>query len=184
MTIACLAWGSLVWNPGELSIEGDWNTDGPSVRVEYLRQSKDGRLTLVLDSSAAAVPALWAKMRDADLPSSIDSLARREGIGPRSTSKFIGRWSIGEPEPELIGGLADWAEVHSIEHAVWTALPPLFDGQLFTATEEQALNYIRGLTGDVKESAEQYIRRTPHQVRTRYRQTFEESLNWTPQVAN
>lgn len=47
--IVCLGWGSLIWNPGVLKTQGYWHDSGPKISVEYLRQSKDGRLTLVID---------------------------------------------------------------------------------------------------------------------------------------
>ena len=46
--IVCLGWGSLIWRPGDLPVV-DWRDDGPAVSVEFVRESQDRRLTLVLD---------------------------------------------------------------------------------------------------------------------------------------
>ena len=47
MIIACFGWGSLVWNPADLPMVGDWQSDGPALPVEFTRKSNNGRVTLV-----------------------------------------------------------------------------------------------------------------------------------------
>ena len=48
MKIAILGWGSLVWNPRNLSIiNSAWHPDGVLLPIEFARISRDGRLTLV-----------------------------------------------------------------------------------------------------------------------------------------
>jgi hypothetical protein len=53
MSTAVIAWGSLIWDPRELAIAGEFNLVGPSLPIEFVRVSgKDKaprRLTLVID---------------------------------------------------------------------------------------------------------------------------------------
>ena len=180
MTVACLAWGSLVWDPRGLPLDEGWHSDGPGVQVEFLRQSRDGRMTLVLEPSAITVQALWAKIRTDDLASAVAVLAEREGIGQKSTPKFIGTWSIGQPEPSLIHGLKNWAKANAIDHVIWTALPPKFNDDQLRASPEQVLTYLKSLTGNTRDLAEEYVRNAPLQIRTQFRQAIEDMLQWTP----
>ena len=62
--IVCLGWGFLIWRPGDLPV-GDWRDDGPELKVEFVRESTDHRLTLVLDPDAddPVVSVNWWKSR-------------------------------------------------------------------------------------------------------------------------
>lgn len=182
MGIACLGWGSLVWNPDGLPVKR-WHEDGPPVRVEFARQSDNGRMTLVLDPSAPSLPSLWALMNSPNLTAAKEALRLREGMGPRR-SRQIGSWTVGEPEPELIHGLCEWAAVRQVEAVIWTALPSRFNGvEPNTPTQNDVLAYLAALRDERREVAESYIRRAPRQISTPYRRAIELTLGWTHQDA-
>ena len=106
--IVCLGWGSLIWDPRSLKISGAWREDGPSIGVEFLRQSMDGRLTLVLDSASKENPAFWIRMDCDSLTEARESLRDREG----TSIKYIGSWELGQDAPASIPGLTAVSYTH------------------------------------------------------------------------
>ncbi len=178
--IAFLGWGSLVWNPGVLAIHRQWHTDGPYVRAEFLRQSSDGRLTLVLAQTADPVRSLWATFDGSDLTEAREALRSREGISANNAHKSIGSWSRGDQNPDCILEIEPWAASRGIESVVWTALQPKFNKKYGTGPSvDQAVAYLSGLTGPVRDLAEQYVRQAPQQVDTTYRRKIEAALGWS-----
>ena len=117
MNIACLAWGSLVWNPKALPIQRAWFDDGPFAPVEFTRQSRDGRITLVLDEDAEPVRLIWARMTLSDVEQSMKALSEREGITASDWKSRIGGWCIRDDAPENIPSLPVWAQAHGIDAA-------------------------------------------------------------------
>lgn len=183
--VACLGWGSLVWDPRELPVQREWFTDGPFVQVEFLRQSRDGRMTLVLDASASVVRSLWAVMGTAVLSEAREALRKREDIPEANTMKHIRAWSKGDTAPALLLDLPQWAESRGIDSVVWTALPPKFnDENGRSPTEEEVVSYLNGLTGGTRDKAELYIRFAPRQIDTPYRRRIEAEFQWTPLAPN
>jgi len=177
--IACLGSGSLVWDPRTLPIQRHWFQDGPLIPVEFVRQSSDGRLTLVIEPNAKPVRTLWTVMDDVNLDAAIEALRSREGI-PKSAKNKIGHWSIGEESPSDIPDLPEWVRSRGIESVIWTALGPKFnkkDDEVPTA--DQAVQYFRSLSGSVRDEAEKYVRNAPPQIDTDYRRRFEAELGWS-----
>ncbi len=63
MKIACLGWGSLVWEPGDLQVQKVWFEDGLFLPLEFIWQSQNGRITLVINKSERIVRSLWTLTR-------------------------------------------------------------------------------------------------------------------------
>lgn len=178
-TIACLGWGSLVWDSRELRIQCPWLGDGPSIHVEFARQSQDGRITLVLTPTDKPVQSLWTVMDETVLALAKADLRKREGISENNTNKHIGTWSVGDASPSLIPDLAEWATARGVDHVVWTNLPPKFENNEEIPSETQVLSYLSQLSDAKRATAENYIRMAPKQICTAYRRGIEVTLQWT-----
>lgn len=179
MIIACLGWGSLIWDPRSLPIQRRWFEDGPLAPVEFTRQSSDGRITLVVDSSASSVRVLWALMLPTELQIAKEALRDREGIPGTSWESRIGSWQRGGAAPASMPDLPDWAQGRGLDAVVWTALGPRFKGQDRLPSANEIVDYLRSCTGTVRESAERYVRQAPRQIDTEFRRRIEAELGWS-----
>lgn len=176
MRIACLGWGSLIWDPRELPIQRQWFQDGPPVPVEFLRRSMDDRITLVLHESAAPVRSLWAIMDSHDIGVARKALCDREG----TSLKWIHVWKPGMDTPKLIPDMPTWAANNGLCGVVWTALPPKFDGKTGEAPScDEVIGHLSQLKGLKRDNAERYIRNAPRQIDTLYRRHIEAKLGWS-----
>jgi len=177
--IACLAWGSLVWDPRQLPIRREWFKDGPFAPVEFARQSSDGRITLVIEPNAEPVRVLWAHMLSHNLEDAKKALGDREGIPAKKCASLIGSWTAGNPAPANIPGLARWAEAHALDVVIWTALPPRFADEARTPSAQEVIRYLGGLQSTVRDYAKEYVERAPKQIDTGYRRQIEAALGWS-----
>ncbi len=188
MNIACLGWGSLIWDPLSLAIprtenrEDAWAEDGPELPVEYARESRRGRLTLVLLPLVAVVPTLWTKFTLQSLAVARENLADREGIEPHHREEWIAHWVRGEGCVSQTQAIVEsWARDRDIDAVVWTDLPPKTGRHNGIAPSlQQALTFLKSRTGEEWKAAEEYIRKTPRQIRTAFRSVFEKELGWVP----
>lgn len=175
--IACLGWGSLIWDPGDLPIQRHWFKDGPLIPVEFARQSNDEQITLVIVPSAHPVRSLWALMDCDSVGEARKRLRVREGTG----DQYIDDWSRGSRSPDCIPGLNEWVLGKNIDSVIWTGLPPKFRKENNRLpSEEEVLAHLRKLRGTARDNAERYIRRAPRQVDTAYRRRIEAELQWLP----
>ncbi|MHA6911229.1 hypothetical protein ACQUJS_22920 [Ralstonia pseudosolanacearum] len=166
-----------------MPIRSYWFEDGPLVQVELARQSRDGRITFVLDRDTPPVRSLWAIMDVADMATARHALGTREGIPSKSRDRLIGSWQVGQEQvPEMVLGLGDWAKLKAVDGVLWTALPPKVGIDERKPTMDEVVNYLSGLLGEERDRAEEYLRRAPRQVITPYRQRIEAALGWTQVV--
>jgi hypothetical protein len=182
MKIGCLGWGSLVWNPRGLPVRGLWFFDGPFLPIEFMRQSSDDRITLVLCDGVTPVRSLWALMSVNNPDEAKKALAEREGINEKYISKYIGVWS--EHSSSVDGSnqiIGEWTECMALDAVIWTALPPKFDGKDGKKpSADEVISHLSSLEHEKRKRAEEYVRMTPRQIDTDYRRQIEAVLHWTP----
>ena len=116
VTIACVGWGSLIWRSGRLPIEGRWRRDGPSLPVEFARESGDGRVTLVAVPGVAESRTFWAPLDVDGVEAARRALRRRERSGPGT----IGCWPADTVDSDTVGqdAVAPWAGEKGIDGVV------------------------------------------------------------------
>lgn len=179
LRIACLGWGSLVWDPRDLPIRREWFKDGPFVPVEFARLSDDNRITLVISPAATPIRVLWAHMVPTDLSTAREALRNREGITARNWVELVGAWRHGEAAPDQIPELPEWAAQRGVGAVVWTALAPKLKAATGSPSADEVIEHLRGLRGTTREHAKQYIERAPRQVDTEYRRRIEAVFGWS-----
>lgn len=188
--IAVLGWGSLIWDrdglPVDLPEDHEWYPDGPVLPIEFVRQSNEGHLTLVIwEGAGKRIKTRWAPLKVGNLEEAILSLREREGRTPKTgiriRTKHVGRWTRGEMG-NASATIGHWADAMPFDQVIWTALPPKWNGvdEDFPC-RAQAVAHLKKLVSEGKEAkAEEYVRKAPEWVRTPYRDAFEQELGWTP----
>lgn len=188
MRIGCLGWGSLLWDPRTLPAARSFRVDGPRLPIEFSRVALDGRVTLVIDPNAPAIPTASVTLSVTSLGAAVEGLGIRERISPARWPEWIGRQTRDGPGPYpgdtpagVRATIAEWLEAGELDAVVWTALPARGPGGATRHPEvDQLLAHLASLDGGGLARAEEYIRRAPAFVRTPRRARFEEVLGWHP----
>jgi uncharacterized protein YdaT len=185
MKIAILAWGSLLWEKGNLALRANWAPGGPELPLEFSRvsESRDGALTLVIDpKNGVEIPAYFAVSAHQNLDTAIRNLHERE----RTRSKFIGyvNCSSGQSRSSILptasSKIREWAGKNNFDAVIWTDLPSNFDDvdkakfsdvdePSMKFTVDNAQKYLHCLKARGAAKAREYIKKAPPEVETELR---------------
>lgn len=79
-----------------------------------------------------------------------------------------------------IEAIAAWATPRGLAGVVWISLPCGLVGQRgVIPRSDEIVGYLQTLKGTVLAVAKEYVRRTPAQINTAYRQLIEQALGWS-----
>lgn len=176
----------MAWSTTGPSIDGVWRKDGPELPLEYAvapcvtQEGRKSVLSLALRPGWKRNPVLWSMMETGNVSEAVWELAALMGCGERQ----IGLIDIEGGErrgahAEVLEEVERWAEEQSwrgnkIDAIVWTA-------QLAEEmTSREVVRMLRSLDGRERRDTETYVRSTPSQLRTPFREIMERELGWTP----
>tara|TARA_R100001591_G_scaffold118550_1_gene142047 strand:- start:6650 stop:7225 length:576 start_codon:yes stop_codon:yes gene_type:complete len=182
LKIAILGWGSLLWDkrPEFNEQHGDWQFDGPSLKIEFSRVShtRGGALTLVLDSKDGAscqVAYAFSKRNNPD--DAICDVRSREGTTLKNVGFCFADNSRQQSRDEdVLKTIQEWASKKEIDVVIWTDLESNFQTKSKCKkpfSVEVALCHIQSLDSEGKAKAAEYVWRTPTFVETSLRKALE-----------
>ncbi|WP_457811452.1 hypothetical protein [Sinorhizobium meliloti] len=188
MRIAVLGWGSLVWNPLQLKIDGSFTPNGPDLPLEFSRLSKNGRLTLVIDEGHGQMCGTSYALSSFDvLDEARANLRDREGmdhvngIGFVDLQRDVASERAKERHPSAVRITREWAAEHGFDAVIWTALAPNFqDRRAIEFSVEAAMSYLKALESETFALAEEYLRKAPEGIKTPLRDAF---IDWSEQTS-
>jgi hypothetical protein len=172
--IAILGWGSLIRELGCLEdyVHLPWKPGGPLLPLEFSRKSetRKGALTLVIDQkNGVKLPTRFIESKRSDPCDAACDLRTREKTVIRSIGLIDVRQDLVKSEtPEIEETIREWAKQHSFQAVVWTALPSNCDN----FSVENAVAYLKGLSGQAVREARRYIKNAPIEIETPLRRAL------------
>ena len=187
MKIAILGWGSLLWQPKDLQFDKEigWSENGPMLPIEFARISKDGRLTLVITKDVKEVKTYFAISNYKTLEEAVLNLAVREGCGREQIGGYDKSKNTFSTKVFFEQNILEWINNTDIDAVIWTNLGENWavkndDGKVIEIVPNERVDYLKKLKNNKRALAEEYIRRTPTQIKTHYRSLIEKELGWKP----
>lgn len=175
MNIACLGWGSLLWNPDPLPVSEAWHADGPFFPIEFSRVGDKGELATAVCLNAPLVQVFWTCLAVDTLEQACEALRQREQIPPERVDG-VGMLIT---QGATIGPLTEWAQQRQIDAVIWTALPPrIAHKEGLIPTIDDAIAYLLSLEGEKREHAHHYLAQVPQQLDTPYRRAISQQTGW------
>ena len=179
MRIAILVWGSLFWDPRNLEKTDEWFYDGPVLPIEFARISGGNRLTLVIKPNFDLVHTLYAVSSNDDFIAARENLKSRENTPNIDNIGFINFTNnthhVRLSNAFIIDILHQWNEPKKFDAIIWSDFPPRFTDAIGSPfTLENIITFLSGLSEADKAEALNYIRNTPNQITTRFRNSIEQ----------
>ncbi|SEP97383.1 hypothetical protein [Flavobacterium urocaniciphilum] len=188
---AILGWGSLIWDPKDLDYNKQlgWIYDGPNLPIEFARISKNGRLTLVITENGTFNKTFYtfANMK-LTFEETIENLRKREGCNKKDIGFYKAETDEFHSEDfKYKEEIRNWSNEKKIKNIIWTDLPEKWsykneNDETINVNPKERIEYLKNLTGEKKELAEEYIIKSPIEIQTLYRKQIEEELLWLPVV--
>lgn len=181
MSIAILGWGSLIPELRGLPVEGEWQSAGPTLSIEFSRISQTGIragcLTLVIDPiNGVPVTTQFIQSSRSVLAEAVEDLVKREGTNKSRIgfvdirTQAISPWAFAQ-HPAACQAIRVWATNNEFDAVIWTALTSNFEQVLKQPfSVAAALAYFQGLDGGTREKAGEYIHNAPASTQTLFRQ--------------
>ena len=178
MKIACIGWGSLIWNPRRLKTQNKWFEDGPFLPIEFMRISSDERVTLIIDKDSKPVRTLWALMTTESLEDGLKSLKDREGT-PKEDIHHVTSDDV--PIDNIQETIKKWMLEKNLDAAIWTGLSYSEETNKERPDIDRIIEHLdKKIDRKTQIVAEEYIRKAPKQIDTEYRRRIEKEFGWTP----
>jgi hypothetical protein len=177
MTIAILAWGSLIWDDNWPKFDrqrGEWLKDGPILPLEFSRvsASRDKALTLVIDTvNGQDCKVMYAESKRRNPDDAIADLRDREGTIMSHMGFYFAKYPARKGVPYVPQSIPDWASSKNIEVVVWAGMPSNFSEKnvVKVGTEfsvDAAVTHLQNITPKGKTAAAEYVWLAPALVVT------------------